>query len=90
MLTSGTLSSLQELLASYLANDRNRNGGYFTSRVPKMAVFGAFVSAPMGHILIGILQRVFAGRTSLKAKVLQIIASNLLVSRLSMNTHPGH
>ena len=79
MITSGTLSATQELLASYLANDRNRHGNYFTSRVPKMAAFGALVSAPMGHMLIGILQRIFEGKTSAAAKILQIIFSNLVV-----------
>jgi hypothetical protein len=79
MLTSGTLSALQEILASWIAKDRAKNGTYFTARVPKMAVYGAFVSAPLGHVLISILQKVFAGRTSLKAKILQIIASNLIV-----------
>ncbi|PNS19227.1 hypothetical protein CAC42_2404 [Sphaceloma murrayae] len=80
MLTSASLSATQELLASWIAKDRNKNGHYFTSRVPKMAAFGAFVSAPMGHLLVGILQRIFAGRTSLKAKVLQIIFSNLVIA----------
>ena len=79
MLTSGSLSGLQELLASWIAQDRNKNGHYFTSRVPKMAAYGAFVSAPLGHVLISILQRMFAGRTSLVAKILQIIVSNLVV-----------
>ncbi|KAI9736920.1 MAG: hypothetical protein M1818_005971 [Claussenomyces sp. TS43310] len=80
MLTSGTLSGLQELLSSWIAKDRNKNGNYFTSRVPKMAAYGAFISAPLGHVLISILQRVFAGRTSLKAKILQILASNLIIA----------
>jgi len=80
MLTSGTLAGLQEVLASWIAHDKNKHGHYFTSRVPKMAIYGAFVSAPLGHVLISILQRVFAGRTSLKAKILQIITSNLIVS----------
>lgn len=79
MLTSGTLSALQELLASWLAHDRSKHGHYFSSRIPKMAVYGAFVSAPMGHFLIGFLQWVFAGRTSLRAKILQILVSNLVV-----------
>jgi hypothetical protein len=79
MLTSGTLSGLQELLASWIAKDRNKNGHYFTSRVPKMAAYGAFISAPLGHVLISILQKLFAGRTSLKAKILQILVSNLIV-----------
>jgi len=80
MLTSGTLSALQEILASWIAKDRAKNGTYFTARVPKMAAYGAFISAPLGHVLISILQKVFAGRTSLKAKILQIIFSNLIVS----------
>lgn len=83
MLTSGTLSALQELLASWLAHDRSKNGHYFSSRIPKMAIYGAFISAPMGHALIGVLQWIFAGRTSLKAKVLQIITSNLVVSSIA-------
>lgn len=80
MLTSGSLAGLQELLASYIAKDRNKNGNYFTSRVPKMALYGAFISAPLGHLMISILQRLFANRTSLRAKIMQIIVSNLIVS----------
>lgn len=79
MLTSGTLSGLQELLASWIAQDVSRNGTYFTSRVPKMAIYGAFISAPLGHFLIYILQKIFSGRKSLKAKILQILFSNLIV-----------
>lgn len=79
MLTSGSLAALQEVLASWIAHDKSKHGHYFTARVPKMAVYGAFVSAPLGHVLIGILQRLFAKRTSLKAKILQILVSNLIV-----------
>jgi hypothetical protein len=79
MLTSGTLAGLQEILASWIAKDRGKGGHYFTSRVPKMAAYGAFISAPLGHVLISILQKVFSGRTSVKAKILQILASNLIV-----------
>jgi hypothetical protein len=80
MLTAGSLAALQELIASWLAKDRNKHGNYFTSRVPKMAAYGALVSAPVGHFLIWCLQKAFAGRTSLRAKILQIIVSNLIVS----------
>lgn len=79
MLTSGTLAGAQELIASWLAKDRNKHGNYFTSRVPKMAAYGALVSAPLGHFLIWLLQKTFKGRTSLKAKILQILVSNLIV-----------
>lgn len=79
MLTAASLTGAQELVASWLAKDRNKHGHYFTSRVPKMAAFGAFVSAPMGHFFIWILQKTFRGRTSLKAKILEIAVSNLIV-----------
>ena len=46
-----------------------------------MAAYGALISAPLGHMLIGILQKIFANRTSLKAKLLQILISNLIVSQ---------
>jgi hypothetical protein len=82
MLTSGTLAALQEVLASWLAHDRSKHGHYFSSRVPKMAAYGALISAPLGHMLISILQKLFANRTSLKAKILQILVSNLIVGRL--------
>jgi hypothetical protein len=88
MITSGTLSALQEVLASWLAHDRSKHGHYVSSRVPKMAVYGAFISAPMGHLLISLLQKVFAGRTSLRAKILQILVSNLIVCTLSTPENP--
>jgi len=80
MLTSGTLSGAQEFIASWIAHDKNKNGHYFTSRVPKMAAYGALVSAPVGHFLIWCLQKAFRGRTSLKAKILQILVSNLVIA----------
>lgn len=88
MLTSGSLAALQEVLSSWLARDRSKNGHYFTSRVPKMALYGAFVSAPMGHFLIRVMQWFFAKRTSLTAKILQLLVSNLIVrARLDMATN---
>lgn len=83
MLTAGTLAGTQELIASWLSKDRNKHGNYFTARVPKMAAYGALISAPIGHFLIWALQKIFKGRTSLKAKILQILVSNLIV-----RTHP--
>jgi len=87
MLTSGTLSALQEILASWIAKDRSKGGHYFTSRVPKMAAYGAFISAPLGHVLISILQKLFQGRTSLKAKILQILVSNLIVAPIQNSVY---
>lgn len=79
MITSGTLHGLQELIASILAKDRPKHGTYFTPRVPKMALYGSIISAPLGHVLVSLLQKAFAGKTSTKAKILQIVVSNLIV-----------
>ncbi|KAI5293034.1 hypothetical protein KEM52_005877 [Ascosphaera acerosa] len=80
MFTSGFLSALQEFIASVAANDKSKHGNFLNARVPKMAMYGAFVSAPLGHLLIGILQRMFRGKTSIKAKIWQILVSNLIIS----------
>ncbi|RAO69622.1 uncharacterized protein BHQ10_005634 [Talaromyces amestolkiae] len=87
MLTSGVLSALQEFVASWLAHDVSKHGHYFSSRVPKMALYGMFISAPMGHVLIGILQKIFSGRTSLKAKILQILVSNLIIAPIQNSVY---
>lgn len=87
MLTSGTLSALQEVLASWIAKDVSKHGHYVSSRVPKMAVYGAFISAPLGHFLISILQKLFAGRTSLKAKIMQILVSNLVIAPIQNSVY---
>ena len=79
MMTAGVLAGAQEFLASWLAEDISKHGGYMTPRVPKMVAYGALVSAPLGHVLIWCLQRAFRGRTSVKAKVMQILVSNLVV-----------
>jgi hypothetical protein len=87
MLTSGSLSGLQEFIASWIAHDRSKHGHYFTARVPKMALYGAFISAPLGHFLIWCLQKVFSGRTSLKAKIMQILVSNLIVAPIQNSVY---
>jgi hypothetical protein len=89
---SGILSFLQEILASHIAGVPSRPPKHagpaahalaaakVDARALKMALYGFCVSAPLGHVLVGRLQRVFAGRTSTGAKVAQIVASNLLIA----------
>jgi len=89
MATSGVLSFLQEVLASRLARlyqqpaqkaTAVRNEPIVSSKAWKMAIYGAFVSAPMGHFLIGTLQKSFAGKTSKLARFGQVLASNIFVA----------
>jgi hypothetical protein len=50
------------------------------SRAVKMATYGAFISAPMNHVLVGMLQKMFAGRTSVRDKLLQLLVSNIFIA----------
>jgi len=45
-----------------------------------MALYGFLISAPLGHFLVGTLQKAFAGRTGTRAKIAQIISTNLVIS----------
>jgi peroxisomal membrane protein 2 len=50
------------------------------TRAVKVALYGLLVSAPLSHVLVGELQRAFAGKTGRAAKLGQILAGNLIVS----------
>jgi peroxisomal membrane protein 2 len=84
---------LQEILASHLARTPSARppkdapayahalaAAKIDMRALKLAMYGFFVSAPMGHFFVGLLQRAFAGRTGTGAKIAQILASNLIVA----------
>lgn len=79
--TSATLNALSELIASVVAGDKDpKTGSYISSRVPKMALYGFFISAPLSHYLILALQKAFRGKQGALWKILQILASNLIIS----------
>ncbi|KAJ7169749.1 hypothetical protein C8R46DRAFT_1175934 [Mycena filopes] len=92
-ITTGTLCFLQEVLGSNIAHmpakKLSPNAPLFLQllsrshvdmRAVKMALYGLLVSAPISHILVGQLQRAFAGKTGTGAKIAQIVASNLLIA----------
>ena len=89
----GIFSFLTEIIANHLAGVPSRKvakdapayehalaAAKIESKAFKMSLYGFFVSAPLSHVLVGKLQQVFAGKTDAKSKVLQILASNLLIS----------
>jgi hypothetical protein len=97
----GTLCFLQEVLGSHLARipaqQPAKDAPGFIHllarakvdvRAVKMALYGFLVSAPLGHILIGQLQKAFAGRTGRAAKLGQVVASNLIVSPIQTICEP--
>jgi hypothetical protein len=89
----GTLCFLQEVLGSHLARVPVRQPAKdaplyshllarakVNTRAVKVALYGFLVSAPLSHVLVGELQRAFAGKTGHTARLGQILASNLIVS----------
>jgi len=49
-------------------------------RAVKIALYGLLVSGPLSHVLVGGLQKAFAGKTGRASKLGQIFASNLIIS----------
>ncbi|KAK1228619.1 hypothetical protein PQX77_008213 [Marasmius sp. AFHP31] len=91
--TTGILCFVQEVLASHIAQTPVKKPSKDASaaqhilararvdtRAFKMALYGFLVSAPLSHFLVGLLQKAFAGKTGTKARVGQILASNLFVA----------
>ncbi|KAF4969724.1 hypothetical protein FZEAL_10179 [Fusarium zealandicum] len=79
MMASASISTMTELLSSYLAYSRPGYGPTVTSRVPKMAIYGGCISAPLSHFLMTTLQRMLKGRTGSGAKLLQALLTYLMV-----------
>ncbi|KAG8892747.1 hypothetical protein FRB99_002467 [Tulasnella sp. 403] len=90
----GVLSFFQEVIANHIAGVpfRTEKDASFIaklsaalkvdSRAFKMALYGFFISAPMGHYLNTAMLRIFAGRTSKKSKVARFCAQNFVVAPL--------
>ncbi|KAI0080071.1 hypothetical protein K474DRAFT_1682868 [Panus rudis PR-1116 ss-1] len=100
MYTLGVLQFLQEVLATHLSGTPSppvpKDAPFYTkalskakidSKALKMAAYGFFISAPLGHTLVGLLQKAFAGKTSTAAKVGQILASNLIVAPIQISVY---
>ena len=54
-----------------------------TPRACAMAIYGAFISAPLNHVLVGRLQKAFAGRTTLKDRLLQILTNSVFIAPIT-------
>ncbi|KAI5309901.1 hypothetical protein KEM55_002164, partial [Ascosphaera atra] len=80
MATSFLSTGLQEYIASAIAQDKSKHGNYANTRTLNMALYGGLVSAPLGSFLINCLERMFRGKTSLRANILQVVISNGVIS----------
>jgi len=99
MITSGLLLFLQEVIANHVARvpihhskhapsyERALAAAKVNGRAFKMSVYGSLVSAPLNHVLVGLLQRLFVGKTSTRDRVLQILAGNLFVAPIQATVY---
>ncbi|GAA5827082.1 hypothetical protein JCM11251_002235 [Rhodosporidiobolus azoricus] len=91
--TSGALSILSEVIAGHVAGSpppplsaKERTGILpldvlkRNHKAIKLGLYGFFISAPLGHTLLNILQKFFKGKTSTKSKLLMILCSNIFIS----------
>jgi len=79
LIRAATASAGEEILASWVAGDRNKAGNYMTSRVPKMAFYGAFIKAPLASFLLKGLRAIFSNHKSGSARVLEILIGMFVV-----------
>ncbi|POY71273.1 hypothetical protein BMF94_5585 [Rhodotorula taiwanensis] len=99
-LTSGSLSILSEIIAGHVSGStppplsaKERTGILpidilkKNHKALKLGLYGFFVSAPLGHTLLAILQKAFAGKTSARAKLGMILASNLFISPIQQSVY---
>ncbi|KAH8921786.1 hypothetical protein BT69DRAFT_1312775 [Atractiella rhizophila] len=96
--TAGTLSKvlLQEVIAGQITGAKvsfKPSGNpaldvvQANQRALKMGAYGFFVSAPLGHTLLGVLTKLFEGKTSAKARIAQILCSNIFISPIQQSVY---
>lgn len=89
---TGILGFIQEVLSNHIAHvpvytpkdapapKRALAAAKIDLRALKIAAYGFLISAPMGHILVGTLEKFFVGKTSRGAKIGQLLANNLIIA----------
>jgi peroxisomal membrane protein 2 len=56
----------------------------------RMALFGFFISAPLGHAMVKTMHRIFAGRTGRAAKFGMLAASMLVIAPIQIAVFLSH
>ena len=89
---TGILSFIQEVIANHLAGvpipvSKSANpasklaaAAKIDIRAFKLALYGFFISAPLGHYAVGTLQKFFEGKNGPAARLLLLLANNLFVA----------
>ncbi|EJF67051.1 hypothetical protein DICSQDRAFT_76410 [Dichomitus squalens LYAD-421 SS1] len=96
-ITTALLQFFQEILASHLAGAPPPRvakdapllvhllaRAQVSGKAFKMAAYGALISAPLSHSLVNALQKFFAGKTGLQARLGMLLASQLIVAPIQI------
>ncbi|PCH33760.1 hypothetical protein WOLCODRAFT_135300 [Wolfiporia cocos MD-104 SS10] len=96
-ITTSVLQFVQEVLATHLAGVPAQRvpkdaplyahalaRAKINTKAPRMALYGLCVSAPLSHTLVGLMQKLFAGKTGLGAKIGQLLVSNLVIAPMQV------
>jgi 1-acyl-sn-glycerol-3-phosphate acyltransferase len=79
MAAAAVRSAGEELLASWLAKDRGKDRSFYTSRIPKQAIYGSLIHIPIANWLLKGARYIFRGRTSPTSRFLAILFGLLVV-----------
>jgi len=60
---------------------------HISPRALKLALYGFLISAPMGHFLVLLITRAFSGVQGVKARVGQIVMSNLVAAPIQVSAY---
>ena len=99
--TAMTLNGLEEVIAQSLSaggkpvlaadgKSLSIKKGIDYDRVIKMALYGLLISGPLGHYLYRLVDRVFAGRTSALASLVQLVTVNVVAIPIQNYGAPTH
>ena len=100
MITNGVFLTVSEIIATNVSGLRPppvkstsplsdviavANKAGIDVKAAKMFIYATLINTPLSHVMTSTIQRLFTGRTSLQARVAQIVVYNLTVT-LFMNT----
>jgi hypothetical protein len=78
MPAAAVLYGVEELAASWLADDVTKTGSYMSTRIPKLAAYGVLIHIPLVSLFKWWLQALFLDRTNWVAQAFQFAIVNIL------------
>jgi peroxisomal membrane protein 2 len=80
--TSATLYTLQEIIAALVTGSPADS-----AKALRMALYGFFISGPLGHFLYSRMENLFAGVKGGKGNLLRLLFSNLIITPVQNSSY---